>query len=328
MPNFLEVDDSLISNNLLLSNPIERPQDLLGSLVAGGGGPIVTDDVEKILTPSDRKERSQAKFIIPTGGLCVKTKDLKSGLKFFLNLCTSEDVAEPEFDYPDDKLAEILDEGNEEDVDEIRIPMSIGDLHKDKDRNGLECIACDVIINVDFFSKKILKSEMYRTFLIVVALEGIEEKHKLQLDRNGYTILHNRKSFGKLNPQFVRQKPVIKELKDTTGPFASTQSTTTSLIQESKKPKLVQEVSASDYKVEYEITQVSPDLAVAEVKLPNLRVPNKLSVRLGADRIIVDSPNGCLDIFVPLDIHQEEARADYDPDTKILNLQLPLIPKI
>ncbi|CAG7689973.1 unnamed protein product [Allacma fusca] len=323
MPNFLEVDESLISSNLML-NDVERPQDFLDSLIKVSSG----DGVEKIFTPSDRKEQSQAKFIIPAAGLCVKTKDLKNGVKFFLNMCTSDDVAQPEFDYPDDKLAEILDDGNDEEVDEIRIPMSIGDLHKDKDRSGVECVACDVIINTDFFSRKISKSEMYRTFLIVVAFEGVEEKHKLQLDKNGYAILHNRKSFGKLTPQFVRQKPGIKEIKDSTGPFASTQSTTSSLIQESKKPKLVQEMAASDFKLDYKITQVSSDLAVAEIKLPNLRVPSKLGVKLGADRIIIESPNGCLDIFVPLDIHQEEARADYDHDLKLLTLQLPLIPKI
>ena len=137
------------------------------------------------------------------------------------------------------------------------------------DSGGNECLACDVIINTRFFHEKILKSEMYRTFLIVVAFEGIDEKHKLELEKSDYIVLHNRKSFGKLQPQFVRQKAGIREVRDFTGSFDSTQSTTASLINNTSK-KLVQEVSAADLKLDYSITQVSEELAIAQVKLPNL----------------------------------------------------------
>ena len=115
-----------------------------------------------------------------------------------------------------------------------------------------------------------MKSEMYRTFLIVVAFEGMDDKHKLDLEKSEYVFLHNRKSFGKLQPQFVRQKAGIRELRDITGSFESTLSTTTSLINDAKKSKLVQEVSAADLKLDYTITQVSEELAIAEIKLPNL----------------------------------------------------------
>jgi len=320
-PNFLEVDDSILSNKLMVNGGGTGDDDLFESLMGPGSS-------KKLLTPIDRKEQSQTKFILPSAGLCIKTKETKLKTKFFLNLCYSEDVPEPEFNLNDKELAEILDGGTDAEVNGVRIPMSIGETHKDKDKSGMECLACDVIINNLFYEQKILKSEMHRTFLITVALEGVEEKHKLSIDKD-FSILHNRKSFGRLTPQFVRQKPSIKELGGTTS-----KSTTSSLIQEikqdpsSRPSKLVQEVSTDDLKLEHSITQLSEDLARAEVKLPHLRHPGKLSVQLGADRIMVESPNGCLDIFVPLDIHQEEATAEYDPATKLLTIDMPLITKI
>ena len=54
-----------------------------------------------------------------------------------MNLCHSSDVPEPDFDYPDDRLAEILDSGGDMQVDDIRIPMSIGELHRDTDKSML-----------------------------------------------------------------------------------------------------------------------------------------------------------------------------------------------
>jgi hypothetical protein len=50
-------------------------------------------------------------------------------------------------------------------------------------------------------------------------------------------------------------------------------------------------------------------------------------VTLGADRIVVDTPVGSLDVFVPVDIHQEESRAEFNMDTDTLTLHLPLIVK-
>ena len=54
-----------------------------------------------------------------------------------MNLCHSTDVPQPEFDYPDERLAEILDSSSDVQIDDIRIPMSIGELHKDTDKGEL-----------------------------------------------------------------------------------------------------------------------------------------------------------------------------------------------
>lgn len=60
-------------------------------------------------------------------GVCVKTKDLKTGQKFFINFCHSDDVPEPQLYYSDDELRKILSCGTDGEIDNVRIPISIGE---------------------------------------------------------------------------------------------------------------------------------------------------------------------------------------------------------
>lgn len=68
-------------------------------------------------------------------GLCVKTFDKDSGKKVFINVCKSLEIPEPNFDYPDDYVANILANGSDDDIGDIRIPMSIGEKHDEKDNS-------------------------------------------------------------------------------------------------------------------------------------------------------------------------------------------------
>lgn len=272
-------------------------------------------------------------------GMCIKSVDKLTGKKVFVNLCKSGDVPEPEYDYPDDHLANILANGTDEENASLRMPMSIGEKREEKDNKGNPCFAVDVIINSKLFEERILVSEVYRTFLIVISMEGIDEKLKFSLEKSNYTILSHKKSVGKLAPQFVRAKPQIVEMKSPTTttsgqpsrPIMGSSSLITPISMSSingNTKKLVEEVATNDSQLECTITQSSCDAAKAEIKIPKLRNPKKLTVTLGADRIIVDSPVGSLDIFVPVDIHQEECRAEYNVESEVLTLHLPLIEKL
>ena len=46
------------------------------------------------------------------------------------------------------------------------------------------CIVYDVAINSTFFSK-VEESLLFQTFLITVTCEGLEDKYKMELDKNG-----------------------------------------------------------------------------------------------------------------------------------------------
>lgn len=257
----------------------------------------------------------------------MKTIDKLSGKKVFINICKSGEVPEPDFDYPDDQLATILSDGTDEEAAALRMPLSIGEVHEEKDNKNNSCIAVDIIINKKLYEERIMVSEVYRGFLLVLSMEAIDEKHKLSLEKSNYTILTNKKSIGKLNPQFVRAKPTIVELKSPNTPVGQ-QPIASPLSPNGNSKKLVEEVATKDSQLDCKITQLAGEVAKAEIKIPKLRNPKKLTVTLGADRIIVDSPVGSLDVFVPLDIHQEECKAEFNVETEILTLHLPLIEKL
>jgi len=326
MANFLDVDESIIARNLRFGNPSdETGNDVLfpGSSSIGG------HHQPHIYTPSERLAQSQCKFIIPQPGICIKTREAVTNHKVFINLCKSDDVPEPDEYFTDDQLANILSTGSDDEVGDVRLPMSLGEKHFEKDKTGEQCPVFEVIINTVFFEKKIMTSDMYRTFLIVVTIEGLEEKFKMELDKNNYVVLQHKKCVGKLNPQLVKDKPRIKEVKSSSPRITEIgeirrQATNNG---NSGKKALVEEIDAKELKLDFTITQVSKDLAKAEIKLPDLKNSKKVNVTLGADRIIVDSPVGQLDIFVPLDIHQEDSKAEFNVETNMLILHLPLVVK-
>ena len=49
---------------------------------------------------------------------------------------------------------------------------------------GHQCTAYDVAINTTFFSK-VESNLLFQTFLITLAMEGLEDKYSMELDKNG-----------------------------------------------------------------------------------------------------------------------------------------------
>lgn len=125
----------------------------------------------------------------------------------------------------------------------------------------------EVILNTNFFEQRMLGSEVYRTFVVVISMEGIDEKHKLNLEKSNYTILSNKKSVGKLNPHFVKAKPSIRELAST-GSNLSSNITNSSGTEQTKK--LVEELATNESQLDFHITQFSNVAAKAEIKVPKL----------------------------------------------------------
>jgi hypothetical protein len=71
-------------------------------------------------------------------GLCIKTRETVTGQKVFINLCTSIDVPEPDEYYTDEQMSQALHEGTDEEVEAVRMPMSIGEKHIEKDKRKRE----------------------------------------------------------------------------------------------------------------------------------------------------------------------------------------------
>jgi hypothetical protein len=132
MSNFLDIDESKFHSKFLINlkgagaeEDDEDDSEGLPWLKPRTG--IPGSDTIPIITPSQKQEASQCKFIIPKPGACVKSKDTISGKKFFINFCHSDDVPEPQMYYSDEELRQILSSGSDNEVDDIRIPISIGE---------------------------------------------------------------------------------------------------------------------------------------------------------------------------------------------------------
>ncbi|XP_064080335.1 PIH1 domain-containing protein 1-like isoform X1 [Macrobrachium nipponense] len=305
--NFLDIDDSIMKKQLLLEGT--EPREL------------------QTLFPDPSLER--AAVIKPKVGLCVKTRDEEKN-KVFINVCTSDAIPTPE-DISDEELISILES---EEPSDFRVPMSIGQPHHEKDKSGESCVAYDVVISPEFFSK-MTNNPLFNNFFMVATLEGIEEKYSLRLDKNGWTVLKNKKYHGTMPEQAVRTTmPLVQELskvrhwetKDLPGPSKAKSETSPA----TNKP-LISEVSSK------KIQKVKPKFVLekigfeeittlqAKVELPEMISGQDIDVAVGEDRLVVETRKSFFDVFVPHKMDNESADAYFITSTKVLIIRVPVL---
>ncbi|XP_070704037.1 PIH1 domain-containing protein 1 isoform X2 [Pempheris klunzingeri] len=153
-------------------------------------------------------ENPDSKVIRPQPGMCVKTLSEPGKHKVFINICQSNSVPLP----PELSREELVELLQSEDPSGYRVPMSLGEPHTEMDNNSQACTAYDVVINQEFF-QKCQSDPLFQQFVILVSLEGLENKYNLELSRD-WKVLKNRKFLGSVSEQNIRTKsrPVIEEL--------------------------------------------------------------------------------------------------------------------
>ena len=147
--------------------------------------------------------QAQGMDVTPDPGFVVKTKNLKSGNKVFINICVSSHLANLS------KKVQLMEDGTEQEG--INIPMSVGPPRPDKDKSGNSCLVFDMIVNPEVVKdSKEDKTGGFRHFLCEIAIQRIENKYKTQLDRR-YK-LPKMKYKGKPASQRIRKetKPAIE----------------------------------------------------------------------------------------------------------------------
>ncbi|XP_053475533.1 PIH1 domain-containing protein 1 isoform X2 [Ictalurus furcatus] len=246
-----------------------------------------------------------SKVIRPQPGLCVKTVSLPDQQKVFVNICQSADVPPPP-PISHDALVELFES---DDPTVYKVPMSLGEAHAEMDNSSNSCTVYDVIINEEFF-QKCQKDSLFQQFVISVSLEGLENKYKLQLNRD-IKILKNRKFMGSLTEQNVRtkSKAVIQEISS---------EETQSQLATVRRPQVCLVVEPPVGQVEY---------LIAEVQLPGVSSVRSLVLDLGEDRLVLNARPSLfhLDIFLPFLIDQENSGAQYNTDTQVLTVTMPVI---
>ncbi|KAK5885568.1 hypothetical protein CesoFtcFv8_019267 [Champsocephalus esox] len=281
----MNTDSSLLGSELELQQQEEIYQQLLMQTV----GKMPTENPE-------------SKVIRPQPGLCVKTVAEPDKQKIFVNVCQSPDVPLPP-EISRDELGDLL---QAEDPSGFRVPMSLGEPHTETDNNSQACTAYDVVINQEFF-QKCQTDPLFQQFVILVSLEGLENKYNLELSRD-WKVLKNRKFLGSLVDQNIRTKsrPVIQELQPE---FSSTAAA------ERPEFSLLVEPPAGD-----------PEFLVAEIKLPGVRSARSLVLDVGEDRLLLTARPSLyhLDIFHPFSIEQESSVAQFNSNTQILTVTMPV----
>ncbi|TKS92423.1 PIH1 domain-containing protein 1 [Collichthys lucidus] len=247
-----------------------------------------------------QSENPDSKLIRPQPGICVKTLSEPSKQKIFINICQSNLVPPP----PELSREELVELLQSEDPSGYRVPMSLGEPHIEIDNS---CTAYDVVINQEFF-QRCQKDPLFQQFVILVSLEGLENKYSLELSRD-WKVLKNRKFLGSVSEQNIRTKsrPVIQELKPQESSTAPT-----------RRPEFTffVEPPAGD-----------PEYLIAEIKLPGVTSSRSLVLDVGEDRLVLTARPSLfhLDVFHPFLIDQECSVAQYNNSTQILTVTMPVV---
>jgi len=303
----LDIDDSILHRSLKISpNEEEEFQHLLNAALAG----------------REKAEEPPFKTVKPKPGFCVKTKNFITSQKVFLNICQTE-VIPPPADISNSELTDILES---DEPSSFRIPMSLGEGHDEADKSGHQCTAYDVAINTTFFSK-VESNLLFQTFLITLAMEGLEDKYSMELDKNGWNVLKNRKCFGSIKFHRIEQR-VLSEAAP--NPSTTEKATKKALIEEVDKGEkvtldILKSDRSGDAKFVFARTQDGAKIIVARIPIPEEDVAGFTTSILAEKSVYVKSCSGkeILNVSVPCSISSLKSRAVFNQHSKVLTLILP-----
>lgn len=282
-------------------------------------------------------------------GFCVKAHKQTNNEKCFVNICQSDAIPAPE-DISVEQLTEIL---ASETPSTYKVPMSITELRLTPDKAGKEAMVCDVAIHPTFF-RKIEAMNVFRDFLITIVFEALDTKYNMQINRESWIILKNRKCIGNLikhriqnrdakavyesyqNPS-KEHKTLIRELDSGTALTAAAPANPAN-----KKAKMITELATdaapkpTDSRLilpaKVATSRASPEMRapqyrlfknqsalVAEFFLPDVMWQNEISLNLGRDRLVLEARRTgyLLDSFFPHNIEHNLSNAHFDNESHV-----------
>lgn len=281
-----------------------------------------------------QQKEPESNLVAPKPGWCLKTWTL-GGEKLFVNVCTSDMVLKPK-DLSEQEVREVVES---DDPTKFRIPMGIGEAHKERENTGKEVDTYDIVIHPEFF-KKCQQISFFKEFFIMLIFDGLEGKYDLQLNRE-YKIMKNRKAMGTLQMQTVRSKskPVIMEMDPVMAELEHER-----LEEQKQQQVIMSEVSSTKFTkdnkistkkyVEPKFSMVQeplegyPEFLVFEIELP-LQVSSKnMILDVGEDCLILHASDGNynLDLDLPYNVNNDGTGARFNRKTKVLTVTLSVQP--
>ncbi|KAG5890599.1 hypothetical protein JTB14_005116 [Gonioctena quinquepunctata] len=299
-PLFLDVDSTIVEKNLR----------------------FMSDSDDKELDKLFGSPSWASKLVTPSPGFCVKTKEVGTGVKVFVNICKTDAIPPPK-DISVRELQELLDS---DDPGDYKVPMSLGDIRTEPDKKGEVAKVCDVAIHPDFF-EKVEEYAEFKSFFLAIVFQGIEDKYNLACEEEKITLI-NRKHFGKLQAHRIQQREIAQKMAE-----GSRKSLLDEVGGKTEQKKVVIETLSSTENVMREPNyrlykkKDGQNCIYGEFQLPDVISSKELTLDIGEDRILLESKarSYLLDIFVPYIVKQKSCSSSFNKSTKVLTVTMPLV---
>ncbi|EMP40482.1 PIH1 domain-containing protein 1 [Chelonia mydas] len=173
-----------------------------GGAWGGGGGRPAGGPVERCSEGARGRPAGRLVERCSESGFCIKTH-AGSQEKVFVNICRSLDIPPP----PDLSRQELECLIESDSASSFRIPMSLGEPHAELD-NSCRLGPADPALSL------CQADPFFKEFFITVALGGLAEKYKMDINHPEWRILKNRKFMGSISGQTIctKSSPVIQEM--------------------------------------------------------------------------------------------------------------------
>jgi len=223
--------------------------------------------------------------------------------------------------------------------------MSLGQPRREKDKSGGECWAAEVAINSVWFESRMKSSSVFTGFVITVAIEGLADKYgeEARLDRQGWTILKNKKAMGEMLPAHRIQQRASSKIETIKESGRGESKAVTKAGADKKTLDVKPQTQVSDRgasasaSASETVTEIQPEFyCVAEpntvkpthlgltVNLPGVRSGREITLDVGEDRVVVGSrrPPYLLDIFLPYCLQPGLTQANFVTEQNKLEIRL------
>ncbi|KAK4875039.1 hypothetical protein RN001_011461 [Aquatica leii] len=299
-PVFLDVDSTIVERNLRITKNEE-------------------EEFNKFLTST---EEYPSKLIKPIPGFCIKTKEVGTDTKVFVNICQTDALPPPE-DLSESELTRLCDS---DEPCNFRIPLSIGEVRVESDKKGVDAKAIDVAINPKFFLK-IENTSLFKSFFLAVVFEGLSDKHHMHVT-DERIVLKNRKAYGNLQLHRIQQREIDEKINAINNkreillePESGPSKPKIEVLSSTSYVEGVSDVKTPEYRLFKKLNEVN--VLYGEFKLPNLPDANQITLDVGEDRIVLESKKYkyFLDVFLPCDV-SENVIASFDTKSKILTIKM------
>jgi hypothetical protein len=138
---------------------LQQYEQMLAECAGGGGLQLNQVDAEGGI------------HVRPDAGFVVKTRDVASGMKVFMNIVSNEHVEKPHMK----SFADIEGEQG------CRVPLSIGTPVEDFDKKGEPCVTYDLVANPEVV-EECGKEPNFKETVIHLCLSALAQKYKVELD--------------------------------------------------------------------------------------------------------------------------------------------------